>query len=388
MNFDEVIDRKNTGSLKWDVKENELPMWVADMDFKTAPEIIKELVKIAERGVYGYADEDTKWAKAYINWWEKRHGFSMREDRLRFTEGVVPIISSAVRAFTAPGDNVVLQTPVYNIFFNSIKNNKRNALENPLKYENGRYRMDFCDLEEKLKDKKTTLMLLCNPQNPAGIIWTKDELYKVGCLCEKYSVTVLSDEIHCDITDPGKDYIPFASVSDSCRNNSIICISPTKAFNLAGIKTAAFYAENERIFEIMRRAVNTDEVAEPNIFAQAAAITAFNEGEKWLDGLRQYIFDNKKTAESYINENIPEIKVYPSEATYLLWLDCIKLTEDSDKLYAFLRKETGLYLSQGSGNGGNGRYFLRMNIACPKSVLKDGLKRLESGAAKYKEKMH
>lgn len=388
MSFDEVINRKNTGSLKWDVKENELPMWVADMDFKTEPKITNELVKIARRGVYGYASDDTRWAKAYKSWWEKRHGFLMREDRLVFTEGVVPIISSAVRALTDVGDNVVLQTPVYNIFFNSIKNNKRNALENPLKYENGRYSMDFCDLEEKLKDEKTTLMLLCNPQNPAGIIWTKEELLKVGCLCEKYSVTVISDEIHCDITDPGKDYIPFASVSEFCRNNSITCISPTKAFNLAGIKTAAFYAENERLFEIMRRAVNADEVAEPNIFAQTAAITAFNEGENWLDGLRQYIFDNKKTAEDFIKENISEIKVYPSEATYLLWLDCKELTEDSDKLYDFLRKETGLFLSRGSGYGGNGRYFLRMNIACPKSVLKDGLQRLNIGVAKYKEEMN
>lgn len=379
MSFDEVINRRDTGSLKWDVEENELPMWVADMDFKTAPEITKELVKIAGRGVYGYAAEDKKWAKAYKNWWEKRHGFSMREDRLQFTEGVVPIISSAVRALTDKGDNVVLQTPVYNIFFNSIINNKRNVLENPLKYENGRYSMDFQNLEEKLKEPKTTLMLLCNPQNPAGIIWTKDELLKVGCLCEKYSVTVISDEIHCDITDPGKDYIPFASVSDVCRNNSITCISPTKAFNLAGIKTAAFYAENERLFEIMRRAVNTDEVAEPNIFAQAAAITAFNEGERWLEGLKQYIFENKRIAESYIEENIPKIKVYPSEATYLLWLDCKELTENSDKLYALLRKKTGLFLSRGSVYGGNGKYFLRMNIACPKSVLSEGLKRLKDG---------
>ncbi len=374
--FDTVVDRRNTGSLKWDVSENELPMWVADMDFRTAPEITEELSKIVERGVFGYSVVTDEWYEAYIHHWEKLHAFKMKKERLCFVTGVVPLISSAVRKLTTPAEKVIIQTPTYNIFFNSVINNGRRVVENPLKYDSGRYEMDFSDLEEKLSDPEATLLILCNPQNPTGNIWDKETLARLGEMCKKHSVTVISDEIHCDITEPGRDYVPFASASDTCADISITAIAPTKAFNIAGIGTAAFYAENENLFNKMRRAVNTDEVAEPNVFAVSAAKAAFLKGGEWLSQLKKYISDNKKEAREFINKNIPEIKVTESEATYLLWLDCSHFTADSVALSKAIREKTGLYLSEGDEYGGNGRYFLRLNTACPKAVLKEGLSRL------------
>lgn len=376
-NFDEVIDRRNTGSLKWDVGENELPMWVADMDFRTAPEVTDELVKIAQKGVFGYSVVTDRWYDAYIRHWEKLHAFKMKKEGLCFVTGVVPLISSAVRKLTTPAEKVIIQTPTYNIFFNSVINNGRRVVENPLKYDSGRYEMDFSDLEEKLSDPETSLLILCNPQNPTGNIWDRETLSRLGELCKKHSVTVISDEIHCDITTPGKDYVPFASVSETCKNISITALAPTKAFNLAGIGTAAFYAENENLFNKMRRALNTDEVAEPNVFAVRAAEAAFFKGDEWLGELKEYIYENKTAARRFIGENIPKITVAESDATYLLWLDVSHFTDDSVALSEAIREKTGLYISEGAQYGGNGRYFLRLNTACPRATLNDGLSRLK-----------
>lgn len=377
--FDKVVNRRDTYSLKWDVKENELPMWVADMDFETAPEIINAIEKRAAHGVFGYTDVPKEWYQAICNWWEMRHHFQMQQDWLMFCTGVIPAISSIVRKLTTPNENVVIQTPVYNIFFNSIVNNGCRVLESPLVYENGLYRIDWEDLEEKLANPQTTLMILCNPQNPAGIIWDQETLEKIGDLCAKHHVTVIADEIHCDLTDPGKEYIPFASVSGNCRENSITCIAPTKTFNIAGLQTAAIMVPNPQLRYKVNRAVNTDEVAEPNVFAVTAAIAAYQEGAEWLDELRAYIYENKQTVKQYIQEHIPEITVVDSEATYLLWLDCSKITQDTDIFLKKLRKETGLFLSLGSIYGGNGKCFARMNLACPRATVLDGLHRLEKG---------
>lgn len=377
--FDKVVNRRDTYSLKWDVKENELPMWVADMDFETAPEIINAIEKRAAHGVFGYTDVPKEWYQAICNWWEMRHHFQMQQDWLMFCTGVIPAISSIVRKLTTPNENVVIQTPVYNIFFNSIVNNGCRVLESPLVYENGLYRIDWEDLEEKLANPQTTLMILCNPQNPAGIIWDKETLEKIGDLCAKHHVTVIADEIHCDLTDPGKEYIPFASVSENCRENSITCIAPTKTFNIAGLQTAAIMVPNPQLRYKVNRAINTDEVAEPNVFAVTAAIAAYQEGAEWLDELRVYIYENKQTVKQYIQEHIPEITVVDSEATYLLWLDCSKITQDTDIFLKKLRKETGLFLSLGSIYGGNGKCFARMNLACPRATVLDGLHRLEKG---------
>lgn len=384
--FDKRIERRNTDSLKWDVKENELPMWVADMDFVTAPEICSEIQKRAEQGVFGYTIVPKTWNQAICQWWGSRHGFEMQQEWLLFCTGVIPAISSIVRKLTTPNENVVIQTPVYNIFFNSIINNGCRVLENPLVYQDGRYAIDFEDLEQKLADPQTTLMIFCNPQNPSGKIWDRETIERIGTLCEKYHVVIIADEIHCDLTDPGREYVPFASVSKSCRENSITCIAPTKTFNLAGLQTAAIMVPNENLRYKVYRAINTDEVAEPNAFAITASIAAYTKGEPWLDELRQYVYENKQMVKSYVENNLKELQVAETEATYLLWLDCGKICEDTDYFLDFLRKETGLYLSAGSIYGGNGRQFVRMNVACPKSVVQDGLERLKEGVQKFNGK--
>lgn len=381
--FDTPIDRRNSCSLKWDIAENELPMWVADMDFQTAPEIRDAIMKRAEHGVFGYSIIPNEWYEAYIGWWQKRHSFTIEKDWLIFCTGVVPAISSVVRKLTTPAEKVLIQTPVYNIFFNSILNNGRQVLENRLVYENGEYRIDFDDLEQKLSDPQTSLMILCNPQNPAGKIWGRATLERIGELCCKYHVVVISDEIHCDLTDPGSEYVPFASVSEKCRNNSITCIAPTKAFNLAGLQTAAVVIPDPMLRHKVWRALNTDEVAEPNAFAVDAAIAAFTKGENWLDELREYIFQNKMIADEFIKENLPQIQLVPSQSTYLLWLDCSALSGSEEGLAHFIRRETGLFLSDGKVYGGDSESFLRMNIACPRSILMNGLKRLLKGIAAY-----
>lgn len=382
-NFDEITDRRNTNSLKWSVGENELPMWVADMDFKTAPSVTEALTKRAAHGIFGYAVIPDEWYEAYMSWWKNRYSFKIEKDWLIFATGVVPAISSIVRKLTTPAENVLILTPVYNIFFNSILNNGRNVFECPLSYKNKEYGIDFEDLEKKLSDPQTTMMILCNPHNPIGKIWDKKTLKKIGDLCFEHHVTVVSDEIHCDLTETGKSYIPFASVSEKCRMNSITCVAPTKSFNIAGLQTAAVIVPNEVLRHKVWRGLNTDEVAEPNCFAVSAAIAAYKEGGEWLDALRKYIDENRKFVSAFLGMNLPQITLIQSEATYLLWLDCSLLDGDSDQLQKFIRETTGLYLSTGKIYGIGGEHFLRLNIACPRSRLADGLNRLKDAVEKY-----
>ena len=229
-------------------------------------------------------------------------------------------------------------------------------------------------------------MILCNPHNPIGKIWDRKTLAKIGHLCKKHNVVVLSDEIHCDLTDPDKEYVPFASVNEECKNNSITCIAPTKAFNLAGLQSAAIFVPNEVLRHKVNRGINTDEVAEPNCFATIAATAAFSKGKPWLDELKQYIYENKQIVKDFLKENLNQIYLVPSEATYLLWLDCSKVTNDSKDLTSFIREKTGLFLSNGTQYGTTGKTFIRMNIACPKERLKDGLNRLKEGINLYERK--
>lgn len=376
--FDQTINRRNTGCMKWDVTENELPMWVADMDFETAPAVKKAIIQRAQQGIFGYTLIMDDWYKAYQHWWHDRHHFEIEHDWLIFCTGVVPAISSIVRKMTSVAENVVVLTPVYNIFFNSIYNNGRNILESPMVYENGQYHIDFEDLEEKLANPQTSLMLLCNPHNPVGIIWDQETLSRIGDLCARYHVLVVSDEIHCDLTAPAKDYVPFASVSDACKYNSITCMAPTKAFNIAGIQTAAVMIPDPVIRHKVNRGLNTDEVAEPNVFAAIAPVAAFNEGGEWLDTLKDYLWQNRQYAEKYIQEEIPDITAIKGEATYLLWLDCRNVSQSISELADFIREKTGLYLSDGEEYR-NGTGFLRMNLACPRTILEEGLHRLKIG---------
>lgn len=381
--FDKLTDRRGSNSMKWAVLESELPMWVADMDFETAPEITEALKKRAEQGIFGYTTVPDEWREAITGWWERRHDFKIEKEWLVFCTGVIPAISSMVRKLTCVGEHVLIQTPVYNIFFNSILNNGRNVIENRLLYENGSYRIDWKDLENKLQNPQTTLMILCNPHNPTGSIWTREELGRIGELCASNHVTVISDEIHCDITEPGYHYTPFASVSGECANISITCIAPTKAFNLAGLQTAAVVVPNESLRHKADRAFNTDEVAEPNVFAVHGAVAAFTQGEEWLNSLNGYLAENRNIVKAFLEQEMPRVSLVSSHATYLLWLDCSRIIGDTTELCHYLRRETGLYLSAGSAYGGAGNQFLRMNIACPKTRVEDGLNRLKHGVVAY-----
>lgn len=384
--FDEPTDRSRTSgtfSTKWNVTDGELPMWVADMDFKTAPEIITALQKRLDNGVFGYTDVPREWSEAVAGWWQRRHNFAMRPDSLVFVTGIVPAISSMVRKLTTLAEKVLVQPPIYNIFYNSIVNNGRTPSECPLEYDGTSYSINWKNLEEKLSDPQVTLMILCNPHNPTGNIWTRDELARLGEMCARNGVTVIADEIHCDITAPGTDYTPFASASALNADISVTCVSASKAFNLAGLQSAAVYAQNRFLLHKVWRALNTDEIAEPNAFAVHAAIAAFNEGGAWLDELRGYLFENRKIAEEFIARKIPELYAVPAKSTYLLWLDCKKICDDAGALAQFLRNETGLFVSAGAQYGAGGKSFLRMNLACPRSRIEDGLARLERGVRSF-----
>lgn len=380
--FHNRINRRNTGSMKWDVQENELPMWVADMDFQTAPEITTRIMERAKQGVFGYTLLTDEWYRAYQTWWEERHHFEIHKDWLIFCTGVVPAISSIIRKVTTVGENVVVMTPVYNIFFNSILNNGRNVLENRLRYDDGEYQIDFADLEEKLSNPQTTLLVLCNPHNPVGKIWDKETLERIGNLCDKHNALVLSDEIHCDLTKPGWEYMPFASVSENCRRISITCVAPTKAFNLAGIQTAAVIVPDDHLRHKVSRGLNTDEVAEPNVFAAIAPVAAFTYGGEWLDDLREYLWKNRTFAETYIKREIKGISPVSAKATYLLWLDCRNVIGSSTQFCRFIRSHSGLYLSDGNEYRGE-EGFLRMNLACPRQQMEDGLNRLKESLEAY-----
>ena len=383
--FDTLVNRRGTDSMKWNVRENELPMWVADMDFKAAPEILDSVRERLDHGVLGYPVIPDEWYSAYIGWWKRRHGFEMKKDSLIFCTGVIPAISAMVRAFTAPGGNVLIQPPVYNCFFDIIKGNGRKVIESPLIYRDGHFEMDLDDLDRKMSDPSTSLMILCNPQNPSGKIWGKEELGLIGELANKHGVTVISDEIHCDLTEPGKGYNPFASVSDICAKVGISCIAPTKAFNLAGLKTAATYVSDPDLRKRVIAAFAPDELSEPNSFAAVAAISAFEKGEQWLDELLLYISENRRVTEDFLLKEIPEIKAVRGEATYLIWLDISGVKGDASKFGAFLRAHTGLFLSPGYIFGEQGKSFLRLNIACPRTILSDGLSRLKKGVEEWKK---
>lgn len=379
-NFDEVVDRKNTDSCKWDVKKGELPLWVADMDFETAPCVKNAIIKRAQHGVFGYNIISEKFYESYISWWKTRYDFTIEKDALIFSTGVIPSISSCVRKLTSVAEKVLVMTPVYNIFFNSIVNNGRIVKESPLEYdrENCSYSIDFSRLEADLKDPQVTLMILCNPHNPCGKIFTKEELGKIGDLCKKYSVTVIADEIHCDFTVPGKKYIPFASVSETCKDISVTCISPAKSFNIASLCTSAVVVFNPVLRHKVWRALNTDECAEPSAFALVAAYEAYMNGGEWFTQLNEYLFENRKYACDYIKTNCPKLKCVDAEATYLLWIDVSGTELSGNKFAALLREKTGLYICGGLQYGKGGENFIRINLACPRVILEDAMERLKN----------
>ncbi len=382
--FDRITDRRRTSSLKWDVGVNELPLWVADMDFRTAPAVQEALEKRVAHGIFGYSVVPDSWVESYAGWWRRRHGFEIKKEWLIFTTGVVPAISSCVRKLTTAAEKVLVQTPCYNIFFNSIINNGRIPVESPLGFDGEKYFIDFERLEKDLSDPQVSMMILCNPQNPTGNIWPREDLSRIGELCKKHGVVVFSDEIHCDIVKPGEGYVPFASASETCAEISVSAVAPTKCFNIAGINTAAVVVPDPFLRHKVFRALNTDEVAEPNAFAVDAAVAAFTKGGDWLDALNKYLFCNRAYASDFIRSLDAGFSVVDGRATYLLW---VNVGEDGDSFAENLRRKTGLYVAGGSEYGKCGREFVRINLACPRKVLEDAMMRLKSFVDSRKSRM-
>lgn len=376
-NFDEVVNRRNTNSYKWDSAKDGgvLPMWVADMDFRTAPAIIKAVEGRASHGIYGYTHVPDEYYAAVTGWFARRHRWQVEKDWIIYTSGVVPAVSAIIKAMTSPGDGVVVQTPVYNCFFSSIRNNGCEIVSNPLVYDAGYYRMDLKDLEEKVSDPKVKLMLLCNPHNPAGRVWTPEELYELGSICLKHGVFVISDEIHCDLAFKGYTYTPFASLSPQFLHHSATCASPSKAFNLAGLQIASIIAEDEAVRKKIDRAININEVCDVNPFGVIATVAAYTQGEEWLLQLLDYIKGNFDCFTAYCNEYLPGFTVTPLEGTYLAWMDCRRLGIPSAELEERLIAEAKLWLNAGTMYGAEGEGFMRWNIACPRKVMLEGLER-------------
>lgn len=370
--FESVIDRHNTNSVKWDFFDDDLPMWVADMDFSVAPKIQKAILNRANHPVYGYTIVPDELFEAYIGWWDRRYGLKMSRDDMAYAIGVMPSIASMIRCLTDVGDEILIQSPVYHVFYYFIEDNNRKVLENELVYEDGQYRMDFDDLDEKLS--KVKLMMLCNPQNPVGKIWSREDLDRILELCKKHEVIVISDEIHCDLTDPGVKYNPFKSA-----DNVIRCLSPSKSFNIAGFQSSVIETVNSELLDKIKTQLHIDNSDACNVFATTAVIAAYNESEDWLDELRGVLYENKQTVKEYLESELPIIKLVECDATYLLWLDCSALNTQSKVLSEFLRENQGLFLSAGSDFGECGDNFLRMNIACPKELLLQGLAKLKAG---------
>ena len=382
--FGKKTERLNTDCVKWDIfEEGVLPMWVADMDFEVAPSIKEALSRRVETGIFGYQIVPDEFYSSYISWWKRRHGFEMEKDWIIYSQGVVASISAAVRRLTEIGNYVVVMSPVYNVFYNSILNNGRRVLATDLVYENGEYSLDFDDLEKKLSLEETSLLILCNPHNPIGKIWTREELKRIGELCCRYNVTVISDEIHCDIVTPGKKVIPFASVNDINRQISVTCLSPTKCFNIAGLHTSCVVIPDQRLRHLVDRGLNTSEVAEPNSFSIDASIAAFDGGEEWLDQMNEYVYENKKYVYSYIEENIPRLKVVKGDATYLMWVDISDVEEDSVKFVNYLLENDKVRFNDGYEYGTNGKSFIRINVATQRERVVEGMKRLKAGVDSY-----
>lgn len=384
--FKTVVNRRHTDSVKWDVQDNELPMSIADMDFKTAPEIILAMQEKIKLGAFGYEEAGENYFNAVSNWYQLEHGVDADPKWMIFTTGVVPAISSIVRRVSHIGDNVLVQEPVYNIFYNSIENNGRHVLSSDLKYHDGKYKIDWQDLENKLANPLTTLMIFCNPHNPTGIVWSRSEVERIASLCQKYHVVLLSDEIHGDLVRNNVKYVPTFSVTKELKNNVISLISPSKTFNVAALHAATAIIPDENLRHIVNRGLNSDELAEPNLLAIPATIAAYTEGFNWLHSLLTILNDNFAYAKREINKNLKTVKIVSGPATYLMWLDVSEISKDSKKLADYLQKETGLIVSPGSIYRGNGSQFLRLNLASPLSMVEDGINRLITGIKNFSKK--
>lgn len=374
--FDKTIDRRATNSYKWDsAPEGVLPMWVADMDFRTAPAIIDALQKRVAHGIFGYTRVPDAYYDAVTSWFSRRHGWDIDREWIIYTSGVVPAVSAVIKAMTVPGDKVIVQTPVYNCFFSSIRNNGCEIVSNPLRRTADTYEMDFDALERCAADPRAKVMLLCNPHNPAGRVWTPDELTRLGNICLRNGVTVVADEIHCELVYQGFKYTPFASLSDAFLHRSVTCVSPSKAFNIAGLQIANIVAFDNDLRSRIDKAININEVCDVNPFGVAATIAAYNEGEEWLNQLVDYLHGNYEAMAEFCRRELPEFPITRLEGTYLVWMDCSSLGMPSDALEHALLDDARIWLNAGTMYGAEGEGYMRWNIACPRSVMLDGLNR-------------
>lgn len=376
--FNEIVPRKGSHSYKWDYNTNEniLPMWVADMDFRAAPPVIEALAKRVQHGIFGYTKVPPQYFEAIIGWFNRRHQFHIEKEWLLVSAGVVPAISAIIKSLTEAGDNVIIQTPVYNRFFSCIQNAKCNVVENKLVYQDGKYSIDFEDLEKKAADPSSKVFVLCNPQNPVGRVWSKEELIKMGEICIKHAVTVISDEIHCDLISRGHKHISFGSINQTFLENSVTCISPSKSFNLAGLQVANIVAAKKDLRNKIDTALKVSELYELNPFAVEGLIAAYNESEQWLDALNEYLSENYNYLKNFFEKELPKFKVLPLEGTYLVWIDITSSALTSADFARLLLEKENLWISHGTLYGSTGEGFVRINIGCPKKLLIEGLEKI------------
>ena len=383
-NFNEIIDRRGTDSVKWDsADDNTLPMWVADMDFKTAPEIRVAISKKIEQGIFGYSLLPDDFFDTIVDWWKNIHQIDIKKNWILPGPGMIPTLSAILRTFVKSGENVIIQPPVYNHFYHCLENCGFGLLENGLLYNNGNYDIDFDDLELKASDHKSKILLLCNPHNPVGKVWSRIELERIAEICSKHQVMVVSDEIHADLVFEGYQHIPFISIAENYDLEAVSCGSPCKTFNLSGLPISYVISRNEEISNKIHQTFEIRETSYPNPIAVTALISGYKKGAEWMEELKIYLYQNFEFLKSYIEEYLPEIKVIPLEATYLVWLDCRSLNIKSEQLYKILL-ENGLWVNPGNMYGVAGEGFLRINIGCPRAILSEGLNRLRTGLISIK----
>ena len=378
--FDEIVNRRGTNSVKWDEAKEEgvIPMWVADMDFKAAPCILEALKKRVQHGVFGYTIVPDSYYESIISWFERRHQWHIKRDWIIYTSGVVPAISAIIKALTEPGDKVLVQTPVYNCFFSSIRNNGCTTAENALVRKGNSYEIDFDDFERQAADEKTKVFLLCNPHNPAGRVWTPEELSHMNDICLRHGVKVIADEIHCELVMPGHVFTPFAAVSKACQDNCITTNSPTKSFNIAGLQIANIITSNAEDRQKIDRAININEVCDVNPFGVIALQAAYNEGEDWIDQLNVYLWENYQALKTFFKDNLPQLEIIDLEGTYLVWVNVRTTGMTGNELTDKLLKEGKVFVNRGTMYGKTtGADYIRINIAMPRSLMLEGLKRMK-----------
>ncbi|MDD7045482.1 MAG: pyridoxal phosphate-dependent aminotransferase [Prevotella sp.] len=389
-NFDKLTERRGTNSYKWDAApEGVLPLWVADMDFETAPVIVSALQRRVAHGIFGYTRVPDEYYETVAEWFQRRHGWQIEKEWILYTSGVVPAISAVIKALTVPGDRVIVQGPVYNCFYSSIRNNGCEMVSNSLVYADRTYHIDFDDLEQKAADPKTKLLLLCNPHNPAGRVWTRSELERIGNICLRHGVRVVADEIHCEFAFAGHEYVPYGSLSPELMHNAIVCNSPSKAFNTAGLQIANIICDDAGIRQKIDRAININEVCDVNPFGVVALMAAYtDEGAEWLAQLKAYLCENYEALCSFFAARLPMFPVTRLEGTYLVWVDCSCLPFDSEQIEQQLVDHEKVWINAGEMYGEEGKHFIRINIACPRQRLTEGLERIAQGLQRLQNLKH